>query len=91
MGFGPPKESPRRFQTYPSFFIPFCGFDAMIAEAKKRGIHVVIDKAASGEHLLDAIEKHLCKVAPSIESPITEPKPQTRTISRRKSTSQSMR
>ena len=37
-------------------------FDAMNAEAKKYGITEVVDKA-DGERLLEAIEKHLKKVA----------------------------
>lgn len=57
----------------PIVLYTFYGFDAMIAEARKRGIREVIDKAASSEHLLEAIEKHLPKLSPSPELPIAGP------------------
>lgn len=58
------------FPDLPIILYTFYGFDAMIAEAKKHGIREVIDKAASGDHLLEAIENRLGKVSPSLQLPI---------------------
>lgn len=61
------------FPDLPIVLYTFYGFDAMIAEAKKHGIREVVDKAANGEYLLEAIERHLPLKSPPLELPITEP------------------
>jgi CheY-like chemotaxis protein len=63
------------FPDLPIILYTFYGFEAMIAEAKKHGIREVIDKAATGDYLLQAIEKHLSEIPPSLELPITESQP----------------
>jgi hypothetical protein len=47
----------------------------MVAEAKKHGICEVVEKTASGEHLLQTIEKHLVSrtsASASLECPSVE-------------------
>jgi CheY-like chemotaxis protein len=57
------------FPELPVILYTFYGFDVMIAEARKHGIREVIDKTASSERLLEAIDKHLRKASP-LELPL---------------------
>jgi CheY-like chemotaxis protein len=80
------------FPDMPIILYTFYGFDAMVAEAKKHGVREVIDKASSGDYLLQAIEKHLGKTSQSLELPIVEPQttnPGTKR-NRRKSTKRAL-
>ena len=68
-GFETAKKIAAHFPKLPIVLYTFYGLDGMSTEAHKHGISAVVDKTASGDHLIETIEKYLGK-APN-PSPIS--------------------
>ena len=73
-GFETAKKIAAHFPKLPIILYTFYGFDAMSKEAQKHGVSEVVDKTASGDQLLETIERYLGK-APTVLPIPSEPVP----------------